>query len=580
MAYQVRSLISMIHDIEASHLLLPHIQRPFVWEEDQMRRLLDSLLQGYPIQTFLFWKTQQGIRARRFMQTIDRDAELHELYDRTRSQEGVEKLFVLDGQQRLQTLYALFRGALAGRDAKPLAAWLDLASGEDERTDGFRYDVRFALDAPGPSFYRLADLASVDQARHPPSLVRQVVRPRCVELLKEMDEDARDRFDERVLDTVSRLRSLLFEDRYFWGETLDDSAGQFPYHRVLDIFVRVNSGGTRLSAADLMFAAMKEGWDAVEEKIEDVVDLLNHTDRLAFDKTFVLKCLAVTFGQGAELTPSLFGSSKGQTLLQDIERRWSECEATFQQLRDFVRGDLRIASDRLVASYNSLVPVFEYLFHNPRPGPTTRRLVAAYFHKAQLFNWFGSRTDSILNGLHGIVGTRQSEFPLDAIKVWFAARGYEVSVAPSHLDKPRVRSLLLNIVYVERFGLSPFDVKYRENEPQVDHIYPQSMLRSRLGLSSSEINHVGNFRFVGASDNNRKRAQLPAAYFAELRAAGVPIEDHLLIKSFADDPTKLTFDAPTYQTFRDQRAAEIHRIIRAAVEPELIGAAVASEGAA
>jgi len=109
MSYTPRSLFRLLEEIDAHRLLLPHIQRPFVWDRDQMALLFDSLMREYPIQTFLFWRTKEEIRARRFMSVVDPDADLSQLYDLPKSAAGVEKVFVLDGQQRLQTLHSIFR---------------------------------------------------------------------------------------------------------------------------------------------------------------------------------------------------------------------------------------------------------------------------------------------------------------------------------------------------------------------------------------------------------------------------------------------------------------------------------------
>ena len=66
-----------------------------------MSRLFDSLMREYPIQTFLFWRTKEEIRARAFMSVVDQDADLSQFYDLPRSKQGVEKTFVLDGQEML-----------------------------------------------------------------------------------------------------------------------------------------------------------------------------------------------------------------------------------------------------------------------------------------------------------------------------------------------------------------------------------------------------------------------------------------------------------------------------------------------
>src|SRR2546422_8798939 len=116
MSYKPRTLFRLIQDINRD-LFLPHIQRPFVWDEEQMLRLFDSLMRNYPIQTLLFWRTKDEIKARKFMDTVDWDADLSDYYDKIKSKQDVEKTFVLDGQQRLQTLYALFKVGISGKNS-------------------------------------------------------------------------------------------------------------------------------------------------------------------------------------------------------------------------------------------------------------------------------------------------------------------------------------------------------------------------------------------------------------------------------------------------------------------------------
>jgi hypothetical protein len=125
------------------------------------------------------------------------------------------------------------------------------------------------------------------------------------------------------------------------------------------------------------------------------------------------------------------------------------------------------------------------------------------------------------------------------------------------------------MTYVARFGTSPFNVAYKDNEPHIDHIYPKSMLRSKLGFTTPDVNHIGNFRFIGASDNRRKRAELPASYFSRLKTGGVDVANHLLVPAYATDPTALAFDRTTYVQFRDARAAEIFKLAKGIVNPEV-----------
>lgn len=535
-----------------------------------MLKLFDSLMRGYPIQTFLFWRTTNEIKARKFMQVIDWDADLHSLYDASISDKGKEKLFVLDGQQRLQSLYAIFNGSIQD-DAGNREAWFDVVSGDPANASDIKFRLKFSATKPGATYYRLNNLLGVDNQKNSNALAKEInshldlVPKEKTEEAKEngeidshldlalkekKEEEEKEKREERkelVRDNVAQLVSLIREEKHFWIQTLDGVANDYPYQRILDIFVRVNSGGTKLDASDLMFAAMKTEWDEVEERIEDCVNGLN-SGGLEFDKSVALKCITLAHGSGAELSPEKF--NPGQQLNLEIKDQWSRAEAAFQQLGDFIANDLKIYSRRLIRSYNSFVVIFDYLYHNPKPDPINRARLKSYFYKSQLFNWFSSSTDGKLDSLHKIVGRVQaSGFPLDRISIDFD----KSKLSKEDLHTPRLRSLLLNLVYVETHGTGPFNVRFKDNLPQADHIYPKSPLQKRLLFNSLDVNHFGNFRFVGASDNNRKSAELPDSYFTRLKASGVDIEKHLLLSSYSTNPSTLVFDASTYVEFRDER---------------------------
>ena len=273
MSYKPRTLFRLIEDIN-SNLFLPHIQRPFVWEDEQMLRLFDSLMRNYPIQTFLFWRTKDEIKARKFMEQVDWDPDLSDFYEPNMSKGGVEKVFVLDGQQRLQTLYSIFRGAILSENNARQEAYFNITSGDKIADTGLLYELKFTNeDIPLP-WYRVANLLGKHAQRNAEELadeLNEALNEREKEKPitdHETSDDQRAR-EKRVRRNMSQLVSLLREERHFWVQELDGVANEFPYKRVLDIFVRVNSGGTKLDASDLMFAAMKEGWDEIEEAIEE-----------------------------------------------------------------------------------------------------------------------------------------------------------------------------------------------------------------------------------------------------------------------------------------------------------------------
>lgn len=573
MSYKPRTMFRLIEEINKS-LFLPHIQRPFVWEEEQMLRLFDSLMRNYPIQTLLFWRTKDEIKARKFMEQVAWDADLSDFYDPNMSKEGIEKVFVLDGQQRIQTLYSIFFGAITTPDNQRAEAYFDTTSGIAPDEQRLMYKLCFSKERLALPWYRVGDIIGRHTQKNAEELADEVNE--TIDAMEsgkpseqqESDQDAKAR-EKRVRRNMSQLVSLLREEKHFWVQELDGVANEFPYRRVLDIFVRVNSGGTKLDSSDLMFAAMKEGWDAIEEVIEQTTELLNGTN-LQFDKTFPLKCLLVAHGRGAEASPEKFSGPDGDKLLAEMEAGWDRAEAAFRQLRDFMQNDLKVYADKVIRSYNSFIPLFDYLYHNTKPTEPDRALMKAYHYKAQLFGWYSQSTDTVINALHSIVGKpAANSFPLNDVKAYFQKRGNQVQLSSSHLNETRLRFILLNLIYVDRMGASPFDVKFKGNEPHVDHIYPQSALRTKLGLYSADINHLGNFRFVGAIDNIRKRAEMPASYFARLKRSGIDIAKHLLLDDVSADPSRLAFDLATYKDFRDRRFQMIWQIAAAAVNSEL-----------
>lgn len=577
MSYKPRSLFRLIDEINRG-LFLPHIQRPFVWEEEQMLRLFDSLMRNYPIQTLLFWRTKDEIKARKFMEQVSWDADLSDYYEPNMSKKDIEKIFVLDGQQRLQTLYAIFFGAITSPDGKRAEGYFDITSGFGADEQGLEFRLQFSTEPLGLPWYRVADVMGKDAQKNAEEVSDRINDALDVangalppeQSASALEVKAREK---RVRRNMGQLVSLLREEKHFWIQELDGVANEYPYQRILDIFVRVNSGGTKLDASDLMFAAMKEGWAEIEEVIEETTEMLNGTN-LQFDKTFPLKCMLVAHSRGAEASPEKFAGGAGEKLLDEMNAGWPVAESAFQELRDFMKNDLKVYADKVIRSYNSFIPLFDFLYRNPKPTEASRALMRAYHYKAQLFGWYSRGTDTVINALHAIVGKPATAgFPLGEIKEYFQKRGNAVELTRDHLSETRLRFILLNLVYVDQMGSSPFDVKYKGNDPHVDHIYPKSMLRSKLSLYASDINHLGNYRFVGATDNIRKRAELPASYFSRLWTAGVDISKHLLLDDVSKDPTKLLFDLPSYKSFRDRRFERMWEILEATVNPEVVVAA-------
>jgi uncharacterized protein with ParB-like and HNH nuclease domain len=142
MATQMRSILALLNQIHNDrHLVLPDLQRDLVWKPDQMRLLLDSVMRGYPFGSLLFWQT-------RFLEVMYREFVLDfvpgQTYETKPKPAGVPLQMVLDGQQRLQSLYLAVFGTYDHR-----RLYFNVTSGPetvtelDDSTDGLGTSYRF-----------------------------------------------------------------------------------------------------------------------------------------------------------------------------------------------------------------------------------------------------------------------------------------------------------------------------------------------------------------------------------------------------------------------------------------------------
>jgi uncharacterized protein with ParB-like and HNH nuclease domain len=545
MSYKPRTLSKLLEE-KNRELFLPHIQRPFVWEWAQIERFLDSLLKNYPIQTLLFWRTKSEIRSRKFMDNYIEDSDLSTLYDRNISADGIIKTLVLDGQQRLQSLFLIYNGMYENKDV-----YINLQTGNDEIHDGIDYELKLSSEGLALPYYKIKKLCH--DKRNINDIIDDI-NDKIASSGKETIEEKKIR-ERLVRRTLSQLYSILYEEKHFWIEELDGVANSdFDYKAVLNIFIRVNSGGTKLESSDLMFAIMKEAWIDVEENIEAIVNNLNSSGKIKFDKDFVLKCLMLIIDKGPELNTELFTAKKGEDVFLKLENVWDEAEKAFLQLKDFIYNDLGIYSEKVIRSYNAIIPIFEYLFYHRSPKPENRELMKSYYYCSQFFNWYSARTDQILAACHRIIKNAASDaFPLREMKLFFRSNHNKQTELSDELIDMRLRYIVLNMIYIETNGTSPFNVAFSGNEPQIDHIYPKSKLKEQV---TSEINHIGNYRFIGASDNNKKRAESADSYFSRLKESGVNIKRHLLVEAYSSDPKQLVIE--NYIDFRDKRYKIIH----------------------
>jgi hypothetical protein len=514
--------------------VLPAIQREFVWGPDQICRLFDSLMQGYPFGTFLFWKIEPEISGDftfyGFVQHYhQRDSahcpELGHLPNR-------ELTAVLDGQQRLTALNIGLRGSMAIKEPNKrrnnLKAYpkktlhLDLLAKGGEDEEGEAYSFRFLEPAKAEAdtegmWYQAGDILAIAQT----SELSQWINAKCHSRGLGSDTE----LFNRASDTLFRLHEVIHTSPVLTFYT--EKSQQL--NRVLRIFIRMNSGGTQLSYSDLLLSIAVAQWNTLDarQEIHGLVDELNRIGSgFNLSKDFVLKAglmLADIASVGFKVEN--FNRSNMETL----EKVWAEVRTAVVQAVELVASFG--FNEQTLRADSALLPIAYYLYkHQPPENFLSHKSYNADRERIRLWlirsllkssGIWGSGLDTLLTAIREVIKTNHQEFPAEQLEQIMAARGKSLAFGPEEIED------LLDIEYGDRrlfpllSILYPFiDVKQLHH---IDHFYPQSQLQRRrlekLGCDSDYVedclaarDRLANLQLLEGLQNIAKKDTLPLAW--------------------------------------------------------------------
>jgi hypothetical protein len=540
---------SALGKIASNQYVLPAIQREFVWKPEQIEKLFDSLMQGYPFGTFLFWsvrpETSDRFKFYKFM-----------LHYHQRDQAHCEELglvhnqavtAVLDGQQRLTALNIGLRGSMTMKqpnkwwnnpDAfRRRALHLNLLADQEPDEDGIVYEFRFRDEkqeqsTEGEFWFR----------------VGEILKTKDIIDFNDMLVEAGFSGDQhkRALRVLSRLHRVMHVDPliHYYEEEAQD------VERVLNIFIRLNSGGTVLSYSDLLLSIAVAQWKSVDARsaIHRLVDDLNKIGTgFALSQDFVLKAglmlsdIASVGFKVENFTAANMGALETNWLkIRDALVRTVELAASFGLNGQTLRAD------------SALLPIAYYLYQRGSPDnyvtnsqfASDRGAIRDWLMRSLLkaSGIWGSGLDILLTALRTVIKEEGSTgFPYDRLSERMAARGKSIDFTGPEVEE------MLGMQYGDRrlfplmVLLFPF-VDLR-NQFHLDHIFPISRFSAaklkkagiaaedhdRLGLAA---NSLANIQLLDGPANVDKRAALPSewmkTYFNDPDQQCRYVERHLL----------------------------------------------------
>ncbi|HEX3149660.1 MAG TPA: DUF262 domain-containing protein [Gemmataceae bacterium] len=519
--------------IQQTKFVLPAIQREFVWKPDQIARLFDSLMQGYPFGTFLYWKVDKANSGKyKFYGFVgnyhERDnphcPELPTFHD-------TDLTAVLDGQQRLTALNIGLRGSMAWRipykwknnpNAYPVRhLYLDLLARQgDGEEGGEKYQFDFLTeeqalsDNPDRCWFKVGDILGMQSG---PSMLAWL----NARLSQDKTTQAFTTLDQ--LFQVVHNKNLIS----FYEEKSQD------LEKVLNIFIRMNSGGTVLSYSDLLLSIAVAQWSGdARTEIHSLVDELNATgDGFNFSKDLVLKAglmLAEIGNVGFKV------ENFNRANMEVLEKRWPE-----------VKRSLRVAvqllasfgfSEKTLRADSAFLPIAYYICH--------RKLDSKYISKsgfaddrAAVRTWlvrsllkasgiWGSGLDTLLTALRETIAKHgNEEFPTAKVHDLMARRGKSLAFSDEEINE------LVEMRYGDKrlFAMLVllFPFVNTKNHFHIDHVFPKSLFTKQklkkaevIGDEAEEfkemVNDLPNLQLLEGLENIEKLASMPAAWITKM----------------------------------------------------------------
>ena len=490
---------------------LPAIQRDFVWNEDQIVRLFDSVMREYPIGTFLAWMTKsREARVRRFV-----DNYRGQLGDEIPASENVKHL-VLDGQQRLQSFYIGLEGSYHQKEL-----YFDVLSGEAAPPDDIRYGFDFRSEAGNPQWVKFKDLINSD-VRHGRRMAKNIADT----ISSSLPESDREKID----DNVRRALDLFVVQDNIVCQVMDSVDRPDPYQSddVVEVFIRANSGGTKLSRSDLMFSLLVSEWDDARERADELLVALNQPG-YEFSRDFILKTCLTLLDLGAKYDVQKF---RQDGVREKIVSEWENISNAIKCVRDFLHDGTFIRSDKAMASYLGLIPAIYFRYKHPRQWNDLKpEDFRTYIGRTLLARSFSGSPDSLIDAVNREIG-RLEEFDISSIFQTIRDNGRSVDIPKNAILGSGYKDPQLHLVFNLWHPEVNYQPAYSGNLPQVDHIFPQSVMRENK-IRAEEYHRIGNCMLLTAAENGAggKGDKLPDEWFTDGRGNDEYLDKHLIPKN-------------------------------------------------
>ena len=535
MAYESPLTIAdVVKDISANKYVLPSIQREFVWSTSQIEKLFDSVMQDYPFGAFLFWELSKDQNTLydfySFLQNYHEKNARHNPKVNLTGNDNV--MAVLDGQQRLTSIYIGLKGTYAFK--MPFKQWknnsafperklyLNIVEQAKDETDKYEFSFLAADEVKNDTDHYWFEVGKILDMTELGDVMNYLMQNIAFSGAYTQDQCI---FANATLSQLFKVIHTQPSISYYKvkSEELD---------KVLQIFIRVNSGGTVLSYSDLLLSIATAQWESLDarKEITEFVDYINTIGSgFNVNKDFILKASLVLTGF-SDIAFKVDNFNK-QNMLK-IEQNWQTIKTSITQAFLLV-SSFGFSRDSL-KSNNAVIPIAYYLMTIGNPSNfevssntvNNRKKIKKWLTMSLIKRVFGGQADSILRPLREVIKANgNNEFPLDEIINRLRGTSKTIVFTDDDIEA------LLELQYGRADTLMVLMMLYPSldynNKFHIDHIYPKSkftktsLLKKGIAQDKVEeymnhVNDISNLQLLAAIPNIEKQDKDFEEWFAEI----------------------------------------------------------------
>jgi len=355
---QTKKYERLFIDIDTGMIKIPNFQRKFVWGKQQTAKLIDSIIKGFPIGTFIFWNTKEELRHYRNIGNIKLP----------KTPKGNSVLYVLDGQQRITSLYAVRKGLIYSMEGE---------NGDNKEINYEDISIKLALDPDADEEVVLTE---------PPENGSYIS---VYELLEGEFTDWMEKYNKEELKKIEEYKNRL--TGYDFSTIV---MPEYPLDLACEVFTRINIGGTELTLFEIMVAKtydQAKNFDLAEryEWLIDNKGAEKDLEDVGYDTippVPILQCVSAYLSRQVR-RKDILKLNKNKFI-----KSWDTVKDGIFDAVDFLRKYLHVPVSGLLP-YNAILVPFSYFFikiKGQRPSIVQKKLLEQYFFWAALSERFSS----------------------------------------------------------------------------------------------------------------------------------------------------------------------------------------------